>query len=303
MGSQRVGHDWATELNWNPVRTNFTSFHSSSYTALSLFVWRRWCPISVGWLNACSLSCSLVSNSISPETAARQAPLSMGFSRQQYWSRLCASAPARNLPDPGIKPLSPMSPSLADEFFATSASGEPLIGWITECKANILGTKVEQIISVTAAWATYFPHGWDEIERQGTNQALMWKFNNKDFHQSLLNRHANQSRFYWFKQLFRKGCEIDSKNEHKKWNFVKYGALNWLGGTPPIWFLRSLPFEGMVQVRVRKMGWASWEKCLPCCQQDGSMSRGGLWGRLGARSLPAASGPNPPWRRNFSHFW
>ena len=41
-----------------------------------------------------------------PQTAARQAPLSMGFSRQEYWSGLPFPSP-RDLPNPGIEPGSP----------------------------------------------------------------------------------------------------------------------------------------------------------------------------------------------------
>ena len=41
-----------------------------------------------------------------PRTVARQSPLSMGFSRQEYWSRLPCPPPG-DLPDPGIKPGSP----------------------------------------------------------------------------------------------------------------------------------------------------------------------------------------------------
>ena len=48
-----------------------------------------------------------------PWTVARQAPLSMGFSRQEYWSGLPFPSP-RNLPDPGHKPA---SPALAGWFF------------------------------------------------------------------------------------------------------------------------------------------------------------------------------------------
>ena len=46
-----------------------------------------------------------------PVTVARQAPLSMGLSRQEYWSGL-PFPPPRDLPDPGIKPTSPVSPAL-----------------------------------------------------------------------------------------------------------------------------------------------------------------------------------------------
>ena len=41
-----------------------------------------------------------------PWTVARQAPLSMGFSRQEYWSGLPFHSPG-DLPDPGIEPTSP----------------------------------------------------------------------------------------------------------------------------------------------------------------------------------------------------
>ena len=54
-------------------------------------------------------------------TVALQAPLSMGFSRQEYWSGLPCSPP-RDLPDPGIGPESLMSPALAGRFFNTNAT-------------------------------------------------------------------------------------------------------------------------------------------------------------------------------------
>ena len=54
----------------------------------------------------CVLSRSVVSNSASPWTVAHQAPLSMGFSRQEYWSGLPFPSP-EDLPDPGIEPGSP----------------------------------------------------------------------------------------------------------------------------------------------------------------------------------------------------
>ena len=60
-----------------------------------------------------------------PRDCSRQAPLSMGFSRQAYWSKLLCPSP-RDLPDPGIEPASLMSPALAGRFFATSATWEAL---------------------------------------------------------------------------------------------------------------------------------------------------------------------------------
>ena len=57
-------------------------------------------------------------------TIARQASLSMGFSRQKYWSGLPFPSPG-DLPNPGIEPTSLMSPALAGRFFTTSATWEP----------------------------------------------------------------------------------------------------------------------------------------------------------------------------------
>ena len=47
----------------------------------------------------------------------------MGFSRQEYWSGL-PSFPPGDLPDPGLKPASLMSPALPGRFFTTSATWE-----------------------------------------------------------------------------------------------------------------------------------------------------------------------------------
>ena len=55
-----------------------------------------------------------------PWTIAHQAPLSMGFSRKEYWTGLPFPSPG-DLPDPGIEPTSLMSPAMAGGFFNTSA--------------------------------------------------------------------------------------------------------------------------------------------------------------------------------------
>ena len=56
-------------------------------------------------------------------TAAHQALMSKGFSRQEYWSGLPCLSPG-DLPDPGIKPESLMSPALASVFFTSSTTWE-----------------------------------------------------------------------------------------------------------------------------------------------------------------------------------
>ena len=58
-----------------------------------------------------------------PWTVAHQAPLSMGFYSQEYWSGLLFPA-AGDLPKLGIKPKSLMSPALASEFFTTNTTWE-----------------------------------------------------------------------------------------------------------------------------------------------------------------------------------
>ena len=82
-----------------------------------------------------SASCLVVSDSLLPYglshvwlfatlwTVACQAPLSMGVSKQEYWSGLPFSSPG-DLPNPGIKPISLMSPELADGFFTTIPTWE-----------------------------------------------------------------------------------------------------------------------------------------------------------------------------------
>ena len=64
------------------------------------------------------LSHSFMSNICDPWTGAHQAPLFMGFSRQEYWSGL-PFPPAGDLPNPGIEPTSPVSPALAGRPFTS----------------------------------------------------------------------------------------------------------------------------------------------------------------------------------------
>ena len=75
----------------------------------------------------CSLAQSLSRFQLfaTPWTGARQAPLSMEFSRQESWSGLPFPPPG-DLPNPGIKPT---SPALAGGFFVSDPPGKP--PWLT----------------------------------------------------------------------------------------------------------------------------------------------------------------------------
>ena len=59
-------------------------------------------------------------------TVARQAPLSMGFPRQEYWSGLPCPPPG-DLPNPGTEPLSPAAPELQADSLPLSHRGSPYV--------------------------------------------------------------------------------------------------------------------------------------------------------------------------------
>ena len=65
-------------------------------------------------------------------TVAHQAPWSVRFPRQEYWSVL-PCPPPEDLPTPGIKRTSLISPALAGEFFTNSNTWEVLLGIIANC--------------------------------------------------------------------------------------------------------------------------------------------------------------------------
>ena len=93
---------------------------------------RWWDAAGIGWVKARVLfnipwcigqspqSEFVVSNCWGPLTVAHQAPLSMEFSRQEYWSRLPLPSPG-DLPNQGVEPI---SPTLADRFFTTEPPGK-----------------------------------------------------------------------------------------------------------------------------------------------------------------------------------
>ena len=78
-------------------------------------------------VHACSIAQSCLT--LTPWTVARQAPLSMGFSRQEYWSGLLCPPPG-DLPDPEIEPRSLTFPASASGFSSSSAVWEAPVFWI-----------------------------------------------------------------------------------------------------------------------------------------------------------------------------
>ena len=96
---------------------------SSGIKTRSVFISKRGTP--------CACVCSAAS--VASNSVTRQAPLCLGFSRQEYWSGLPCPPPG-DLPKPGIKLTSFMCPAVADGFFTTESPGKPLqniivLGW------------------------------------------------------------------------------------------------------------------------------------------------------------------------------
>ena len=82
----------------------------------------EWKANSLVGMVICMRSCSIMANSATPWTVVHQAPLSVGFSKQEYWSRLPLPSPG-DAPDPGLEPASHASPSLEGGFFTTVPPG------------------------------------------------------------------------------------------------------------------------------------------------------------------------------------
>ena len=94
-------------------------------------------------LVTCVLSCfSHVKFFVNLRTVVHQAPLSMGFYRQEYWSVLPCHSPV-DLPDPGIKPKSLISSVSAGGFFTTSVTSSwPRDQTSVSCVSCITGVYV-----------------------------------------------------------------------------------------------------------------------------------------------------------------
>ena len=129
---------------WEPLYQHITGLYQREVAATRTTVeHRELCSVLCGSLagrgfggrrRVCVLSC--VQPFATPRTRACQAALSMGCSRQEYWSGLPFPPPG-NLPNPGIKPASLVSPALASRFFTAESPGKPL------------GEESDQIRSVT----------------------------------------------------------------------------------------------------------------------------------------------------------
>ena len=92
------------------------------------------------------VSLSVLSESATPSTVAHQAPLSKGFSRQEYWSGLPFPSPG-DLPDPGIEPTFPALQ--ADSLLSEPPGKSPQFSDIINI--HLLGRKLRHTDSPTQA--------------------------------------------------------------------------------------------------------------------------------------------------------
>ena len=120
-----------------------------------------------------SLSC--VRLFATPWTVAYQAPPSMGFSRQEYWSGLPFPSPG-GLPDPGIEPGSP-------EFQADALTSEPPVAWNTLPnlsqptfliwkKSTVMLMHRVAAVRVRRVWRAWYVAGAQEVSAPGLSWQL-----------------------------------------------------------------------------------------------------------------------------------
>ena len=105
---------WRAWCSWEVVRQREGLTYTSEHLSVPECHWHVCVLLAQSCLTLCD-----------PWTVACKAPLSMGFSGQEYWSGLPFPAP-RDLSDLGIKGMSMMSPVLAGGFSTTAPPGKPL---------------------------------------------------------------------------------------------------------------------------------------------------------------------------------
>ena len=121
-----------------------------------LSIWERNGALRV---NTCVLSCfTWVWLFATPWTVAHQVLLSMGFSRQEYWSGLPCS-PLGDLPDLGIEPTSPAAPALQAGSLWLSHQGSPRVNGTPQI--HVHPGRVNGTLFGDRVFADVVKLGWD----------------------------------------------------------------------------------------------------------------------------------------------
>ena len=122
---------------------------------------------------SCMLSCAWFCDSM---TVACQAPLSMGFPRQEYWSGL-PFPPLGCLPNSGMEPSSPAFPALAGEVFTSEPPGKHTLRHIRAKEAADISAVFSQIWEILLQQIEFLP-----IRRRATGsvKGCVWSVRKKD---------------------------------------------------------------------------------------------------------------------------
>ena len=115
-----------------------------------------------------------------PWTVAHQTPLSLGFSRQEYWSGLPFPLPG-DLPNPGIKPVFLESPASAGRFFATRAIWKALIDYISHYNIEILSANHAMVQSFSGTKYHWVPSLYHKIGQVEVPIIIKWKWYIQDW--------------------------------------------------------------------------------------------------------------------------
>ena len=251
--------------------------------------WERW------WCTPLRVTCVLSRFShiqlfVTPWTIAHQAPLSMGFSRQEYWSRLPSSPPG-DLPNPGIKLESLSSPALADRFFTTSTTWEAPFDpqKSTEipfkCCFSVKNCGLSTIFNTVRPWWKYrswvftvlgFPSKTLERSKAhhrdptpGFPWAVVWTWAVPHSH-SIRNKMGG-GRVLYTSQLFSSLCS----SPHHRGGFMHNYMLAHGRNSVAQLEVPSLPAEQRGQSPISRVRWKTgsspvmdWEVCHPAHLQD-----------------------------------
>ena len=142
------------------------SFQQNAHTRLS---------INVKCVCMCAQSCPTLCNPMDCNPSCNcQAPLSMEYSRREYWSGLLFPG---DLPDSGMEPV---SPALVSGFFATAVGTynwyTAFFGGISNWGASLIAQLIKYLPTVQETWV-WFP-GWeDPLEKAMTTHSsiLAWR--------------------------------------------------------------------------------------------------------------------------------
>ena len=175
--------------------------------------------------------CSVVSDSATLWAVAHHPPLSLGFSRWKYWSRLPLSPPG-DLPNPGIEPTSPGSPALQEDSWLLRHPGSTPTPWI---RIDTFHCVIQSICNTKNCKEQHFSMAGDILRRQSMAYRIAMEM-------GWGSGWGRKAQFWcWF-------CyQLWAKNKHSIALLWHPTDLGWIGPTYLTGLLKSL--DGMMHVK------------------------------------------------------